>query len=676
MNPLLEPSKLKNRAVPFNLIEPKHFNAALDRSIEHGHQRLIELKKHPASFDNTIRGLEMCTEELEFVFTLFSNLLVAHSNDDLQKLSMELGPKVAGFSNDILLDPEVFARVKTVYEQRSSLALNAEQIQLVEKTYRDFQRNGAGLNEKQKARLREIDGRLAQLQPKFRENVLKATNAFELWIDKEEDLAGLPRSLRTMAQEAAAEKGQPKKWLFTLHMPSYQPFLRFSERRELREKMHRAYGARAFGDAHDNQAVVLEIVNLMKEKAALLGYPSYAHYALELRMAETPAQVMTFLNKLLKAAKPTAIKEIEDVQAMARELSGPEKLQAWDFHFFAEKLKEKKYAFDEELLRPYFKLENVLNGVFEHAHKLFGLRFEKSDEYPVYHDDVTVFEVYRDTPEREFVGLFYTDFFPRASKSQGAWMTNFYEQGHFRGVKMRPHVSIVCNFTKPTADQPSLLNFDEVLTLFHEFGHALHSLLSQVEFRSLAGTNVYLDFVELPSQILENWAEEKESLELYAHHYKTSELIPHELIERLRRSQKFLVGFHAVRQLNFALLDMAWYLNPPAPGTNFDAFEVSATAACQLLPRVEGTNISASFAHIFGGGYASGYYSYKWAEALDADAFELFKEKGIFCKDTAQKFEEFILSKGGSEHPMRLYEQFRGRSPDPEALLRRDGLIN
>lgn len=674
-NPLLHPSKLKNHAIPFNDLKPEHFPEALEKALQHGKERIKELKSKDASFDNTFRGLEMCTEEMEFVFTLFNNLLVADSNEELQKMSMELGPKVASFANDILLDEEVFKRVKKVFDDRHKLGLNAEQIQLVEKTFRDFQRSGAGLDESKKPRLREIDERLSQLQPKFRENVLKATNAFELWIENENDLAGLPANVRTMAREAASEKGQPNKWLFTLHMPSYLPFMRFSERRELREKMYRAYASRSFGDAFDNKDVVFEIVALMKEKAGLLGYPSYAHYALELRMAETPDQVMSFLKKLLNAAKPAAVKEVDEIQALANEMGGPKEIQAWDFYYYSEKLKEKKYAFDESALRPYFKLENVLNGVFEHARRLFGLHFKRSDEYPVYHEDVHVYEVFRDTPEREFIGLFYADFFPRASKSGGAWMTNFYEQGHFRGVKMRPHVSIVCNFTKPTADEPSLLTFDEVLTLFHEFGHALHSLLSQVEYRTLAGTNVFLDFVELPSQILENWADEKESLELYAHHFKTGELIPHDLIERLRRSQKYLVGYNAVRQLNFAFLDMAWYLNPPSKGSDFHAFEAAATAASQLLPYVPGTNISASFAHIFGGGYASGYYSYKWAEALDADAFELFKEKGIFHRETAQKFEEFILSKGGSEHPMRLYEQFRGRTPDPEALLRRDGLI-
>lgn len=676
MNPLLQPSTLKNSAVPFNLIKPEHYKPALEQAIQAGHAALAKIKSRPPSFDNTIRGLEASTEEMEFVFGVFSNLVSAETSDQLQALSMELGPLVATFANDILLDPEIFAQVKAVYESRNSSGLSKEQIHLVEKVYRDFQRSGAGLPDDKKKRLREIDDRLSQLQPKFRENVLKATNEYELWIDKEEDLAGLPPTQRTAAREAAKEKGQPEKWLFTLHYPSYFPFQHFAAKRELREHMYRAYLARAFGGKYDNQPVLQEIVQLMQEKAQLLGAKSYADYALQLRMAETPEQVTAFLNKLLRACKPAAQRELKEVTELATQMDGVKELQGWDIWYYAERLKEKRYSFDQEQLRPYLKLENVLAGVFEHARRLFGLTFKPTQEYPVYHEDVQVYEVYKETGEKEFIGLFYADFFPRPTKSSGAWMTNFTEQGVFRGRKVRPHVSIVCNFTKPTQDQPSLLTFDEVKTLFHEFGHALHSLLSQVEYRTLAGTNVYLDFVELPSQILENWAEEEESLKLFAHHYQTGELIPMELVKRLQDSQKFLVAVRAMRQLNFAYLDMAWFTSPPKAGESVPEFERRVTKETEMLPPVEGTNISSSFAHIFGGGYSSGYYSYKWAEALDADAFELFKEKGIFDRDTAQRFEEFVLSKGGSDHPMRLYEQFRGRSPDPEALLRRDGLVS
>ncbi len=675
MNPLLQHSSLKNSAVPFHLIKPEHFPQALDHAIALGQKTLMAIRTQPASFDNTLRALEACSEELEYIFTLFNNLLAAHSNEELQKLSMELGPRVASFANDIWLDVEVFAKVATVHQQRASLKLNSEQLRLVEKVYRDFQRSGAALPPEKKTRLRAIDERLSQLNPKFRENVLKATNTFELWIDDEKDLAGLGPTQVTAAREAATERGQDKRWLFTLPQPSSLPFLKFADNRLLREKMFRAYHSRAFGGPYDNQPVIRETVDLLHEKSELLGANSYAEYALQLRMAESPKQVHEFLQRLLTAAKPAAVREVAEVQELAQSLGGPVPLQPWDFLYYSEKLKEKKYAFDEDSLRPYFKLENVLDGVFELAGRLYNLEFKASNEYPVYHPDVRVFEVYKSTPDKAFIGLFYTDFFPRASKSQGAWMTNFCEQGLFRSKLVRPHVSIVCNFTTPTTEQPSLLTFDEVSTLFHEFGHGLHSLLSQVEFRSLAGTNVYLDFVELPSQIFENWAEEIEALSLFAFHYQTGELIPLQLMERMKAAQKFQVGYTTMRQVNFALLDLAWFSAPASQEFSVPDFENRVTAECRLLPQVPGTNISASFAHIFGGGYASGYYSYKWAEALDADAFELFRERGIFNQEVAGKFEEFILSKGASDHPLQLYKKFRGRAPDPEALLRRDGLL-
>jgi len=675
MNPLLKPSPLKNSAVPFDKILPSHFPEAIQEAIKTGQRILENVRQAPASFDHTIRGLEECVEELEFTYGLFHNLLSAHANDELQKLSEELGPVVASFSNDILLDPQIYARVQQVYKARFDSALDAEQIRLVEKVHLDFERSGASLTDAQKIRVREIDARLAVLHPKFRENALRATSAFELWLENESDLAGLPAGARTAAKEAAVAKGRPEHWLIELQMPSYLPFISFSDRRDLREKLARAFLSRCFHDKFDNQNVILEMIALQQEKAKLLGQPSYAHHALQVRMAETPERVMDFLNRLLKVAKPAAERELGELQKLAQEMNGPTPLQPWDFTYYAEKLKEKKYAFNEEDLRPYFKLENVLEGVFEHARKLFQLKFIESDEYPRYHEDVRVFEVYKENAEKTFVGLFYADFFPRPSKNQGAWMTDFYIQGHFRKKKMRPHVSIVCNFTKPTKEEPSLLTFDEVLTLFHEFGHALHGLLSNVNYRSLGGTNVYLDFVELPSQILENWAYEEESLRLFAFHHKTGEPLPMELVQKLKRAQKFLAGNYKLRQLEFAYLDMGWFLTPPQKGESVDAFEKRITAASRLLTPIPGTNKSCTFGHIFGGGYASGYYSYKWAEALDADAFELFKEKGIFDQETAARFEEFILSKGGSDHPMRLFEKFRGRGPDPDALLRRDGLL-
>ncbi len=675
-NPLLEPSQLKHAALNFSELKPEHFAPAMEQALATGRQRLEELKAKPASFENTLRGLEHASEEIEFIFGTFGNLLIADANETLQSLATELGPKVAAFSNDVILDPVIFAKVDEVFCNRKSLNLSAEQLQLVEKVHREFSRSGAALDPAGKLRLREIDARLSQLHPQFRDNVLKATNSFELWLSQESDLAGLPESARVAAAEAARAKGRPQEWLFTLHAPSLLPFLRFADSRPLREKMHRAFTSRAVDGPYNNEPLIREIVDLAQEKARLLGAPSFAHHALQLRMAETPEQVLQFLDRLRGASMTAARAEVAEVQAFAISLGGPEQLQAWDMNYYSEKLKEQKYAIDEASLRPYFQLENVLDGVFEHARRLFNLKFTESKEYPVYHPEVRVFEVHRAQGQQEFVGLFYTDFFPRESKGQGAWMTNFFEQGHFRQQKIRPHVSIVCNFTPPTDTQPSLLTFDEVKTLFHEFGHALHSLLSNVQYRTLAGTNVYLDFVELPSQIFENWAEEEESLKLFAHHFETKEPIPLELVAKLKRAQKFQTGYFAIRQLNFAYLDLAWFSNSPPPTQTMAEFESEITKPLRLLPEVPNSNISAGFTHIFGGGYASGYYSYKWAEALDADAFELFLERGIFDPETAQRFEECILSKGGSDHPMRLYEKFRGRAPDPDALLRRDGLIS
>ena len=593
----------------------------------------------------------------------------------MHALSAELGPKVADFSNDILLDAEVFRRVREVWEKRHTLALSAPQIRLVEKTYRDFALSGATLDESKKSRLREIDARWSQLSPLFRQHVLGATNAFALWIENESDLEGLSPSLRDAARLAATERGRPECWLIDLNQPSYVPFMTHAANRPLREKLYRAYATRSVAGEFDNQPVIREIIALAQEKAKILGQPSYAHFALQERMAETPEKVLDFLGKLHATVKPAAQRDLAEIQTFAESKGGPNPLQPWDFAYWAERLKEQKYAFDEDQLRPYFPLENVLNGVFEHARRLFELEFTPTDAYPVYHEDVRVFEVHKRGSEKEFIGLFYADFHPRATKSPGAWMTGFYQQGHFRGKLVRPHVAIVCNFTKPTNDRPSLLSFGEVRTLFHEFGHALHGLLSQVEFRSLSGTNVFLDFVELPSQLMENWAREEESLKLFARHYQTNAVIPMDLVRRLKDSQRYLAGYNALRQLTFGYLDIAWFLNPPAADESIEAFEARVNQPLQVLPRVPGTLISPSFAHIFGGGYASGYYSYKWAEALEADAFELFRERGIFDRDAAARLEEFILSKGGSEHPMRLYEGFRGRAPDPEALLRRDGLV-
>lgn len=671
---ILSARKGPHFALDFSLFGPEDFLPALEEAIRGARERLAQIKTAPASFENTVVGLEDSSEDVDFIYNVFTNLMLADSTDKIREMAQVLGPKVSDFYNDILLDETLFARLKEVYDQRARLNLTVEEDRLLDRMYSDFQRRGASLSAEKKQRLREIDQKLAKLHPRFGENVLKATNEFKLWISDPKEMAGLPESFREAALESAREHGREDAWLLTLHAPSYSPVLKYADQRDLREKVWRAYNTRAFQGPLDNQQILLDIVQLMQEKANLLGYPTYAHFALEKRMAETPERVSDFLNRLLQSAKPVAEKEYADVQKLARSLGGPAQIQPWDLTYYAEKLKESRYEFDEESLRPYFPLDQVVAGVMEHAHRLYGLIFTKGDSYSVYHPDVEVYEVHKESTG-EFVGLFYTDFFPRASKSQGAWMTNFLEQGRFRGEQVRPHVSIVCNFTKPTASKPSLLTFDEVSTLFHEFGHALHSLMSECHYRSLSGTNVYLDFVELPSQIMENWLLEKESLHLFARHYISGEDIPADLIEKIKASDRFLVGIQCLRQLSFGFLDMAWFTADPKNVSSVSDFEDRAVASTRLLPLIPGTNISCQFTHVFSGSYSAGYYSYKWAEALDADAFEFFQQKGIFNREVASLFAEHILSRGGSEHPMRLFERFRGRKPDPNALLRRDGMM-
>jgi peptidyl-dipeptidase Dcp len=675
MNPIIESRQGQHRSIDFKSFTAADFEPALDEAMRRARATIEQIKQKTASFQNTVVGLEDASEDVDFIYNVFTNLMLADSTDQIRELAQTLGPKISDFYNDILLDEKLFAALKQVYDARTQAPLSTEDDRLLDRMFSDFQRRGALLSPEKKQRLREIDQELAKLHPKFGENVLKATNEFKHWIQDEKQLAGLPDSFREAAMEAAKDLGRDGEWLLTLHAPSYMPVMKFAEDRALREKMWRAYNARAYQGAFDNQPVLKKITALMHEKAVMLGYRDYAHFALEKRMAETPERVKEFLDRLLKASKPVAEKEIKEVEKLAHTWNGPEELQPWDFAFYAEKLKEQKYAFDEESLRPYFPLEAVVGGVMEHARKLYGLAFKKSPSYSVYHPDVEVFEVYRESDDR-FMGLFYADFFPRPSKSQGAWMTNFLEQGRFHGEQVRPHVSIVCNFTKPTASKPSLLTFDEVSTLFHEFGHALHSLLSECHYRSLSGTNVYLDFVELPSQIMENWLLEPESLSMFARHYISREELPRDLIEKIKMSDRFLVGYYAIRQLSFALLDMAWYSTDPKKITSVPEFENRAVASTRLLPLIDGTNISCQFTHIFSGGYSAGYYSYKWAEALDADAFEFFKQKGIFNSEVSSSFAKNILSRGGSEHPMKLFERFRGRKPDPDALLRRDGMIS
>jgi len=675
-NPLLMPFTLPDQAVPFDQIKPEHFLPALGEAIKEAKKNIEQIKKNPATpdFNNTLVALETASELSERISQIYSNLEVAHADEALQALAKEIYPQLTALGSDIALDEELFLRIKDVYNRRASLSLDGEQMRLLEKSYLGFTRNGALLSPAEKEKLRQIDQELSILGPQFSENVLKATNAFEMILDKKEDVAGLPEGVLEGATALAEAKGHKGQWLFNLQIPSYLPFMTYATQRDLREKMSKAFSSRAFGGTFDNQEIVKKIVRLRFQRAQILGFKSHAAFVLAERMAQSSDTVMDFLQKLLRASKKAGQRDVDEVAAFALKTDGVKDLKPWDFGFYSEKLKEEKYAFNEEDLRPYFKLENVVEGVFAHAKKLYGLTFKENKNIPVYHPEVKAYEIFEDKSGK-YMGLFYTDFFPRETKKGGAWMTQFRGQGLIAGEMVRPHVSIVCNFTKPTPTKPSLLTYDEVRTLFHEFGHSLHGILSECTYPSLSGTNVYWDFVELPSQIMENWVGEKEGLDLFARHYETNAQMPADLITKLQASQKFQAGYMSCRQIQFAQMDMAWHSMDPAKVDDVDAFEEKATAEARLFPKVEGSNSSCSFSHIFAGGYSAGYYSYKWAEVLDADAFEYFKEKGLFDPEVSKKFRDHILSRGGTEHPMELYKKFRGREPDPEALLRRDGLI-
>lgn len=675
-NILLKPFNTPFETVPFDQIKPSDFLPALKETIALAKSRVEAIKNNTAApnFNNVIEALEAISPELDLVSSVFFNLHGAESNDEIRNLAKEISPLLTEFSNDVSLDEGLFKKVKAVWDNKSSFNLNDEQMMLLEKSYKSFVRNGANLNPADKEKLREISKKLSTLSLHFSDNVLKETQKFTLVIDKKEDLKGLPADAIDAAAETAKEKGHEGKWVFTLDFPSVIPFLTYAENRELRKELFLANSTKAFkGDDLDNKNNIKEITSLRHEKAKLLGYNTHADFVLEERMASKPSNVTSFLNNLLDHALPAAKQEMEELRAYAKKLGLEGELQKWDYAFYAEKLKMEKYQVDDEMLKPYFKLENVVDGVFKVAQNLYGLTFKKRTDIPVYHPDVTAFEVLNDLGEH--VAVFYQDYFPRQGKRNGAWMTSFRGQKIVDGKNIRPHVSIVCNFTKPTSTKPSLLTFNEVTTLFHEFGHALHGMLANTTYESLSGTSVYWDFVELPSQIMENWAYEKECLDLFAEHYETKEKIPADLMKKIKDSANFHEGRNTLRQLSFALLDMAWHSGDPAAISDIEKFEAEQVAKTDLLPTVKGTSISAAFSHIFSGGYSAGYYSYKWAEVLDADAFEFFKENGIFNKDVANKFKDNVLSKGGSIHPMKLYTQFRGKEPNPDALLRRSGLL-
>jgi len=675
MNPLLENFNTPFETAAFHLIKNEHFLPAIKEAIQLAKTEIERIKAAPIpDFENTIVALDRAGEQLNIITAIFFNLNSAETNDTIQALAREISPLLTAHSNDILLDEELFNRIQQVYEQREALILTEEQKTLLDKTYKAFVRNGARLDNAQKERLREIDKELSQLSLKFGENVLAETNKYELVVENEEDLAGLPDAVKEAAAQTAEEKGKPGKWVFTLAFPSYIPFMTYSEKRELRKELFIAYNTKSCkGDELDNKQHIMDMLKLKNERVNLLGYNRYSDFVLEERMAKSAPKVMEFLQNLLEKAKPKALEEMAELAAFAKELDGLEELEKWDFSYYAEKLKKQKYEVDDELLRPYFKLENVIQGVFTTAEKLFGIRFIENPDIPKYHPEVTTYEV--QDMDGNHIAVFYADFFPRSGKRNGAWMTSFRGQKIMDGKDHRPHVSIVCNFTKPTKTKPSLLTFNEVTTLFHEFGHALHGMLANGNYESLSGTSVYWDFVELPSQIFENWCYEKECLDLFARHFETGEPISEDLIQKIKNAANFHQGYQTVRQISFGLLDMAYHGSDPSGIMEIPAFEKEIMSKTNLLPEVEGTLMSTSFSHIFQGGYAAGYYSYKWAEVLDADAFQLFLENGIFDKETATSFKKNILAAGGSEHPSILYKRFRGREPKPEALLKRAGLV-
>lgn len=675
LNPLLADFATPFDTAPFHLIKHEHYLPAILESIADAKTDVLKIKNESLpTFENTIEKLDRSGKRLSIINSIFFNLNSAETSEEIQKLAREISPLLTQHSNDILLDQELFHRIAEIFSQKDTLTLSPEQHTLLEKTYKAFVRNGAKLSPDKADEMRKIDQELAQFSLEFGENVLAETNKYVHFISDESDLEGLPEGIKEAAAQIAEEKGESGKWAFTLDYPSYVPAMTYAKNRELRKTLFQAYNTKcAKGDDLDNQEIVLNILRLKYKRANLLGYATHSDFVLEERMAKTPQEVLSFLESLLGKAKPKAEAEIKEVTAFAKELDGIETIERWDFAYYSELLKKAKYELDDEILRPFFQLENVIEGVFQTAQKLYGLQFIPNKDIPVYHPEVTAYEV-RDRNDNH-LSILYADFFPRAGKRNGAWMTSFRGQSFENGEDHRPQISIVCNFTKPTKTKPSLLTFNEVTTLFHEFGHALHGMLARGTYESLSGTSVFWDFVELPSQIFENWCYEKECLDLFAKHYETGEKIPSHLIDKIKNAANFQQGYMTVRQISFGLLDMAFHSRHPNTIKNIFEFEEEILKRTDLLPRVPETLMSSSFSHIFQGGYSSGYYSYKWAEVLDADAFELFQEKGVFDPETAEAFRKNILAAGGSEHPSILYARFRGRAAKQEALLKRSGLI-
>lgn len=672
-NPLLAPSTNPYGAPAFDKFNNSDYVPAFKEAIASAKQEIdaITGNAEEPTFENTIEALEHSGRDLNKISGIFFNLLEACTNDEMQAAAEEVSPLVTEYSMYVTLNEGLFERVKCVWENRENLGLDQEQARLLEETYKSFSRNGANLSPEDKALYSSYSEELSLATLKFGQNVLAATNAYTLNLTDESALEGLPDYVREMAASEAKNRGE-EGWTFTLNQPSYSPFLKYSSRRDLREEIWRAYNSKGIGGENDNTELIKKIVDLRIKTAQILGYKTYAEYALENKMAKTPATVNGFLAELTAKSLPYAKRDVAEIQEYAASQGFEGELMPWDFSYWSEKYQNEKFSLNEELLKPYFQLENVQAAVFDLAGRLYGLQFKENTTLPVYHPDVKTFEV-TDANGR-FMALLYVDYFPRESKRGGAWMTSFREECIIDGQEQRPFVSLVLNFTKPTDSAPSLLTHYEVTTLFHEFGHSLHGMLAEGKYGSLTGTNVARDFVELPSQIMENWAYEPEFLKTFAKHYQTGEIIPQELIDKIVAAKNYLAGYSQIRQLQFGLVDMAWHNCTEVPAEDVVTFEHNVLAPTVVVPAVDGITFGPSFNHIFSGGYSAGYYSYKWAEVLEADAFARFKEEGIFNTEVSASFRDNILSRGGIEDADVLYRNFRGRDPEPDALLKKLGM--
>ena len=673
-NPFFTDYKLPYDAVPFNKFKTENFMPAVEESIKIAMKRINEIVNNTnlPNFKNTIVALETSSEELDYVMSVYWHLFGSESDKELKALAEKISPMGSKFNNDILLNTKLFDKIKYVHENRKNENLNKQDLRLIDVTYKSFIRNGASLNEADKTKFRKIDEELSLLSPKFSNNVLNAQNKFEMWIEDKKDLEGLPESSVSMAKQEAKQKKQPDKWLFTLQYPSMGPFLNYSKNRNLRKQLFLAYGSLCNNDEFNNNEIIKKIVQLKHKRANLMGFDTFADYVLEDRMAENTDNVYKLLDDLYDNCFELAKEELKELKKFVKKIDGLEDFKPWDQSYYFTKLKKQKFDIDPEMLRPYFKAENVINGIFKVANKMYEIEFNELKNIDTWHEEVKTYEVLN--KDQSLVGLIYIDLHPRPTKRSGAWMNSIKDNGLYKGKVRRPHVQFTANLSRSTEDKPALLTFGEVETIFHEFGHCLHGLLSDCKYSSIGNTNVKWDFVELPSQIMENWVSEKEALNLFAHHFETGETISDELIQKIKDSKNFGAAIMYLRQLSLGYIDMAWYTHTELID-NIEEFEKNTLEKTALFEKVKNTTISSHFGHIFGGGYAAGYYSYKWAEVLEADAFESFKDNGIFNQDVALSFRENILSKGNLKNPMELYKDFKGREPRVDALLKRDGLI-